>query len=84
MCIRDRLYVMSGEMSLGALMAFNILMGQFIAPVQNLLGLSTSMQQIKGNLIRLQDVMDHPTADQLSQNSFQERKASDNLLDKNL
>ena len=66
-------YVMSGEMSLGELMAYNVLMGQFLAPVQSLLGLSVQMQQIKGNLIRLQDVMDHPTADQLIIQSHKNR-----------
>lgn len=53
--------VMNGEMTFGTLMAFNILMGQFLGPVSALLGLAVQMQQIRGNVVRLDDVMEHPT-----------------------
>lgn len=59
------LQVMAGEMTFGTLMAFNILMGQFLAPIGSLLGLAVQMQQIRGNVVRLEDVMEHPTRQQL-------------------
>ena len=55
------LMVMKGDMSFGTLMAFNLLMSQFLGPMNTLLGLSVQMQQIRGNVIRLHDVMDHPS-----------------------
>ncbi len=53
--------IMNGDMTFGTLMAFNSLMGMFIQPLNSLLGLGVQMQQIRGNVIRLEDVMSHPT-----------------------
>lgn len=58
------LMVMNGEMTFGTLMAFNALMGMFLGPVNSLLGLGMQMQQLRGNIIRLEDVIEHPTIDQ--------------------
>jgi ATP-binding cassette subfamily C protein len=58
------LMVMDGEMTFGTLMAFNALMGMFLGPVNSLLGLGQQIQQLRGNIIRLEDVTDHPTVDQ--------------------
>ncbi len=52
--------VMNGDMTLGTLMAFNTLMGNFLQPVTSLLGLATELQMIRGNLTRLDDVMAFP------------------------
>jgi ATP-binding cassette subfamily C protein len=52
--------VMNGEMTFGTLMAFNALMSYFLAPVNQLLGLATQLQVIRGNLTRLDDVMEYP------------------------
>lgn len=63
--------VMDGRMSFGTLMAFNMLMAMFLAPINSLLGLSTQMQQIRGNINRLDDVLDHPTRDgETTRNGF--------------
>ncbi|MBG88991.1 MAG: NHLP family bacteriocin export ABC transporter peptidase/permease/ATPase subunit [Verrucomicrobiales bacterium] len=59
--------VMSGDMTFGTLMAFNLLMGQFLGPMSDLLSLSVQMQQIRGNVIRLSDVMDHPSRSDMPQ-----------------
>jgi ATP-binding cassette subfamily C protein len=55
--------VMNGEMTFGTLMAFNALMALFLAPMGALLGLSVQMQQLRGAVIRLEDVVGHPTVD---------------------
>jgi ATP-binding cassette subfamily C protein len=57
--------VMNGDMTFGTLMAFNVLMGQFLGPISALLGLAVQMQQIRGNVVRLEDVMEHPTRQDL-------------------
>ena len=55
------LLVMQGEMSFGTLMAFNLLMGQFLGPLSSFISLSVDMQQIRGNVVRLHDILEHPT-----------------------
>jgi len=55
------LLVMQGEMSFGTLMAFNLLMGQFLGPLSSFISLSVDMQQIRGAVVRLHDIMEHPT-----------------------
>lgn len=57
--------VMEGDMSFGTLMAFNALMGQFLGPVTGILGLAMELQMIRGNITRLEDVMDYPEHDGL-------------------
>lgn len=57
-------FVLEGQMSFGELMAFNALMAMFLAPITQLLGLSVEVQQIRGNLARLDDVMDFETVDE--------------------
>jgi ATP-binding cassette subfamily C protein len=58
------LMVLNGKMSFGTLMAFNMLMGMFLAPINSLLGLSVQIQQIRGNIARLEDVLQFRTRDQ--------------------
>ncbi|MBF0311240.1 MAG: NHLP family bacteriocin export ABC transporter peptidase/permease/ATPase subunit [Magnetococcales bacterium] len=57
--------VMNGEMTFGTLMAFNALMGMFLGPINGLLGLGIQIQQIRGNIIRLEDVTQNPTIDRI-------------------
>lgn len=59
------LEVMNGNMTIGTLMAFNLLMGQFLGPISAVLGLAVQMQEIRGTVVRLEDVLDHPTRDEL-------------------
>lgn len=51
------LRVMDGYMSVGMLIAFQALMLAFVAPVNNLVNLGGTMQEVRANMNRLDDVL---------------------------
>jgi NHLM bacteriocin system ABC transporter peptidase/ATP-binding protein len=51
------LRVMNGDMTLGGLVAFQLLMGLFIAPVNRLVSLGGKLQMVEGDMNRLDDVL---------------------------
>ncbi|MFH2099296.1 MAG: NHLP family bacteriocin export ABC transporter peptidase/permease/ATPase subunit [Pseudomonadota bacterium] len=53
------LQVMEGRMTIGSLVAFQSLMASFIGPVNKLVGLGTTLQEVKGEMNRLDDVLHH-------------------------
>lgn len=66
------LFVMDGVMSIGGLVAYQALLGSFMAPVAVLVGLMGKLQTIKADLARVDDVLgcprdvaslDHPAID---------------------
>jgi ATP-binding cassette, subfamily C, bacterial len=54
--------VMHGRMSIGLLVAFLGLSTSFLQPVNNLVGLGASMQELEGHINRLDDVLQSPVA----------------------
>ena len=62
------LRVMDGYISIGMLIAFQGMMRNFQTPVINLVSLGGKLQQLEGNLIRLDDVLENP-ADSHVENS---------------
>jgi NHLM bacteriocin system ABC transporter peptidase/ATP-binding protein len=53
------LRVMDGHMSLGMLVAFQTLMSSFITPIDSLSKVGAGLQQLRGDLERLDDVLEH-------------------------
>lgn len=53
--------VMDGALTIGALIAFQALVRQFVEPVNDLVEIGSSVQEMTGNMRRLDDVMHHPT-----------------------
>lgn len=53
--------VMDGHLSIGMLVAFQSMVQSFQEPVGNLVNFAGTIQELEGNLIRLDDVLDNPT-----------------------
>ncbi|UYN94414.1 MAG: NHLP family bacteriocin export ABC transporter peptidase/permease/ATPase subunit [Enhydrobacter sp.] len=51
------LLIMDGELTIGGLVAFQMLLGNFTEPLQQIVGLNPQLQEAKGHLTRLQDVL---------------------------
>jgi ABC-type bacteriocin/lantibiotic exporter with double-glycine peptidase domain len=52
--------VMHGDMTIGMLVAYQALVAGFVTPVNTLVALGGEMQAFKGDMDRLDDVLDHP------------------------
>jgi len=57
---------MDGVLTMGSLVAFQALMGSFTAPVSSLLSTSSQIQEMKGTVNRLDDVLRNPIDPQLA------------------
>lgn len=58
--------IMQGYLTVGALVAFQTLLTSFNEPLSTLLGLGSKLQEIRGDLARLEDVLRHPEDARLS------------------
>lgn len=52
--------IIGGELSIGALVAFQLLMTSFMTPVNGLVNLGRLIQELQGDLQRVNDVLDYP------------------------
>jgi ABC-type bacteriocin/lantibiotic exporter with double-glycine peptidase domain len=51
------LLIMDGQLTMGGLVAFQMLLGNFTDPLQQIVGLNPQLQEAKGHLTRLEDVL---------------------------
>ena len=59
--------IIDGQLSIGGLVAFQMLLGSFTTPLQQVISLSPQLQEAKGHLTRLEDVLSARTDPQLDQ-----------------
>jgi NHLM bacteriocin system ABC transporter peptidase/ATP-binding protein len=52
-------YVMQGSLTIGTLVAFQVLLSSFSRPIHDLVGLAGAIQQLAGDMKRLDDVSSH-------------------------
>jgi len=52
--------IMEGQMTIGMLVAFQSLMASFMAPVTGIVGLGSELQEVEGEMNRLDDVLKYP------------------------
>lgn len=81
--------VMQGNFSIGALLAFQGLMGSFLSPFNSLVGVSQSMQEMRTEIERIEDVMDYKpdveyAADSVPDESVSFEKLSGSLVMENV
>lgn len=57
------LRVIDGELTIGALVAFQTLMASFLEPAERLVGHAASLQDAEADLARLDDVLEHERAE---------------------
>lgn len=54
------LLILEGKMTIGMLVAFQSLMASFMTPVTEILGLGAQLQEVEGEMNRLDDVLKYP------------------------
>ncbi|WP_274594898.1 NHLP family bacteriocin export ABC transporter peptidase/permease/ATPase subunit [Desulfosporosinus fructosivorans] len=52
--------IMEGQMTIGMLVAFQSLMASFMSPVTGMVGLGSELQEVEGEMNRLDDVLKYP------------------------
>jgi NHLM bacteriocin system ABC transporter peptidase/ATP-binding protein len=67
--------VMDGAMTMGTLVAFQSLVASFMTPANQLLGLSSKLQQAQGNMDRLDDVLKYPLDPLVNEDSVEAQAA---------
>jgi NHLM bacteriocin system ABC transporter peptidase/ATP-binding protein len=74
------LRVMDGHMSVGMLVAFQSLMSSFTAPVSNLVNLGSTLQELEGDMGRLDDVLRYQRDPQVEREQKGDELAEDDVV----
>lgn len=58
--------ILEGELTIGMLVAFQSLMTSFMSPVNEIIGLGAQLQEVEGEMSRLDDVLKHPVDEEVA------------------
>ncbi len=64
LCIGSR-YIIAGDMTLGSMMAFTVLMGGFLAPVNMIVMSDAKLQSLKNGLDKVEDIFHYSATEEL-------------------
>ncbi len=73
------LQIIQGEITVGTLVAFQSLMVSFQEPISTLLNMGRETQEIRGDLMRLDDVLKHPVEQPFTTNRHNESTAPNKI-----
>ena len=73
--------VIHGSLSIGMLVAFQLLMQSFQSPVRNLIGFANTLQVLQGNLERLDDVLENEIDVAFKRNSLEQESSGQKSRD---
>lgn len=76
------LRVMDGQMTLGMLVAFLYLMGNFMRPVNQLVSVGSLLQETDGDMNRIDDVLNYETSDEFDTQKSQTKEPETLVADK--
>lgn len=68
------LRIMAGELSMGSLIAFQSLMGSFVGPVNQIVNLGGQLQELRGHMVRLDDVLKYPQDQQFAPSTDEKKR----------
>jgi NHLM bacteriocin system ABC transporter peptidase/ATP-binding protein len=54
------LFAIDGDLSLGSLLAVTVALAGFLAPIATIVNLGSTVQQLRANLIRMEDLLEQP------------------------
>ena len=73
------IFVIQGNLSMGMLIAFGSIFGSFIAPINNLFGLFQEIQNLRANLLRVDDIERHELDSRYDNNNQSETDVDEKL-----
>lgn len=76
--------IINGQISLGELIAFNTLSGMFLSPIQNLIGLQLSFQEVSISAKRLYEILFVETEESRDKDKIRIKKINNDIVMKNV